>query len=409
MESPESSKTPTELFAAAAADALAHFKQQIQQETVRLEKELNVHISQFPELLLKTVTLREFLDKYDGSVDRYLQSTARDTHKTPDRSTVLKSKTRLSLVVLKHVPPSRQSITSMSDDQMIPDDPKTNQTISSDETGDLSSVVPTTARKTRSKPSVISMAAAPKRETRRKAGQQPEIAPLDSSIFYKDPIASNAAEIALGAEKISADDDASKRQTSDRTTRTTRRTGRTESMVATLSQPQVPATPAISRTLPQTPSTRLRHPRRGEQLMSENGSPLMNGSEDAEKWRDSTSARRITLRSSRSTLSISHSAPAESIPPRTRSRAAPEKKNRKGASKSKKGSATVQDGLDQTDKNPLLVMKLGDGTVVDFDTAVSGADLQQQLGDSQRKEVADQIRNVQSKLTHLLGSMGINL
>ena len=63
---------------------------------------------------------------------------------------------------------------------------------------------------------------------------------------------------------------------------------------------------------------------------------------------------------------------------------------------------------ESVNENPLLVMKLGDGTVVDFDAAVSASTLQRQLGDSHRQEVAQQIKSVKSQLETLLASIGMS-
>eukprot|EP00842_Homolaphlyctis_polyrhiza_P005812 jgi/Hompol1/6231/HPOL_004887-RA len=93
-------------------------------------------------------------------------------------------------------------------------------------------------------------------------------------------------------------------------------------------------------------------------------------------------------------------------PPSTKGRA---KKGKKAAPEHDQTDFGGDALEDLSAANPLLVMKLQDGTVLDFDAAVSGAALAQQLAAGQRRDVVDQIRSVQTQLQALLGSIGLDL
>ncbi|EGF84185.1 hypothetical protein BATDEDRAFT_84916 [Batrachochytrium dendrobatidis JAM81] len=433
-------QTSSEIIAAAATQALSEFEEQTREALEELNKELNQHINQFPDVLRKTVTLREFLTKYDGKVERYISLTRLDNQVSTEKTEPKPFKPRISVVIEKHIS-LRESLdqAAFSVDQSEKDAAITNTKESAE--SESNSPIKKAARELRSK------TVARKLPTRhKKAGNVDTnaiVPDLDKLVKSSAKAANNASKTksalpngtdfaglnSLESTATSPDARSASRlqksstsnyqmdETESETERPRKKLGRPAkaSISTASSHTKVPATPSISRMLPQTPSTRLRRVKAGEQLMSVNGSPVIdqyNASHSElndTNWRNSiSSARRITLRSS---MSLTSNELAKSFEPTSSQHRTLWKKKAKVTTKSKAGSkkkvVNLEDDFDPANQNPLLVMKLDDGTVVDFDAAVSGTLLNQQLADSQRREVADQIRNVQSQLSNLLDSMGI--
>ncbi|KAI8930192.1 hypothetical protein BC831DRAFT_440813 [Entophlyctis helioformis] len=471
-----------------------------------LQASLDEHLARFPPALLQQVTLRVFLETYDGSLDKYLgrsrsvpatgEAPAAGASSAPPSPGPVAAPAACAETLADDAPAKRQrgrkarpakakttaaaAAIALMDSPAACDDDGVQQaddagTARESEAGadaeaeadtqaqaeDGTSVVETVpsaprATHTRSRAATI-MAAAPA-SLAPTAGDASTVPDSSTSAKRSRRVGAQTAktqeQVATAADDA---DDATDKQPPATTAKPrqstraahaavhpskprspVRRSTRSQSIMVS-AQPalQPPPTPAFSHLLPQTPAAlRLRRPRPNEPLLSSNGSPIVNpfastasasasasafdDGDDGDAASDSTmdngrvrdsfaGRRRITLRSASMAVDAHLAVAAK---PRVAKKGgggggAPAKAARKPRKTARATAVGGDGGGTHETKNPLLMMQLGDGTVLDFDAAVSGAVINQQLGDAQRKEVAEQIRSVQAHLATLLGDMGL--